>query len=127
MATRRLARLELQVMEVLWSRGASSIREVHESFPGENRPAYTTIQTTIYRLEEKTAVRRVRKIGNAHIFEAVVSRASAHRRLIDDLVSLFGGRSQPILANLIETGRLTLADIREAEAKLRSLSTRERK
>ncbi len=121
----KLSRLELQIMEALWSRGPISIREIQEAFPERDRPAYTTIQTTVYRLEAKKAVRRARKIGNAHIFEAVVSRSSAQRRLIDELLSVFGGRTQPVMAHLIETGRLTLDDIHEAEKTLRRLSKKE--
>lgn len=115
----RLTRLELQIMEALWTRGASSVREIQEAFPEKDRPAYTTVQTMVYRLEAKKAVRRVKKIGNAHIFEAVVSRTAAQRRLVDELLSFFGGRSQPVVAHLIETGRLTLEDVQEAEQLLR--------
>jgi predicted transcriptional regulator len=100
MALPKLTKLELQIMEALWSKGALSIREVQEAFPEKDRPAYTTIQTTVYRLEDKEAVRRVKKISNAHIFEAVVSRDVARGRLIDDLLSLFGGRTQPVMAHL---------------------------
>src|SRR5262249_36910357 len=107
----KLSRLELQIMQVLWSRGALSIREIQEGFPEKDRPAYTTIQTTVYRLEAKQAVRRVRKISNAHIFEATVSRQSAQRRLIDDLLGLFGGRVQPVMAHLIESGKLSIEDV----------------
>ena len=124
---RRLAKLELQVMDALWARSAASVREIQETFPERNRPAYTTVQTTMYRLEEKGAIRRVKKIGNAHIFEAVLTRTSAHRRLVDDLLSAFGGRTQPVIAHLIETGRLTLDDVREAEAMLRSIERKERR
>ena len=109
-------------MEALWTAGASSIREIQESFPQKGRPAYTTIQTTVYRLEAKGAVRRVRKVGNFHIFEAAVSRNVAESRLIDDLLALFGGRVQPVMARLIESGKLTLADVREAEKTLRRLA-----
>lgn len=110
-------------MEALWNRGALSIREIQESFPERGRPAYTTIQTTIYRLEEKGAVRRTRKISNAHIFEPTVSRAAAHRRLIDDFLALFGGRAQPVMAQLVASGKLTLDDIQEAEKALRESKT----
>ena len=126
MALPKLTKLELQIMEALWSRGASSIREVQEAFPERDRPAYTTIQTTIYRLEAKKAVRRVKKISNAHIFEAVVSRNAAQRRLIDDLLGLFGGRTQPVMAHLIESGKLTLDDVQEAEKTLRDLAVKEK-
>ncbi len=111
----KLTKLELQIMEALWDRGHASIREVQEAFPARERPAYTTIQTTVYRLEAKGAVRRFKKISNAHIFEAVVSRQAAQGRLIDDLLGLFGGRTQPIIAHLIESGKLTIEDVREAE------------
>lgn len=121
MSQRKLTKLEMQIMEALWDRGALSIREIQEAFPEPDRPAYTTIQTTVYRMEHKKVLRRVRKISNAHIFEAVVSRHTAQRRLIDDLLGLFGGRTQPVVAHLIESGRLTLEDIREAEKTLRKL------
>ncbi len=122
----KLSKLELQVMDVLWSRGCASIREIQESFPEKGRPAYTTIQTMVYRLEAKNAVRRVKKIGNFHIFEAAVSRDVAQRKLVDDLLALFGGRTQPVMAHLIESGKLTLADIKEAEKTLRQLERKER-
>src|SRR5580658_7372365 len=121
MAKPKLTKLELRIMEALWIRGSASIREIQETFPEKDRPAYTTIQTTVYRLEAKKAVRRVKKVGNFHIFEAAVSRNSAQRRLIDDLLALFGGRSQPVMAHLIESGKLTLADVKEAEKLLRKL------
>ena len=124
MALPKLTKLEIQIMESLWNRDVLSIREIQESFPEENRPAYTTIQTTVYRLETKKAVRRVKKISNAHMFEAVVSRAAAERRLIDDLLGLFGGRTQPVMAHLIESGKLTLDDVQEAEKTLRRLTKR---
>ncbi len=117
----KLTRLEMQIMDALWNHGALSIREIQEAFPARNRPAYTTVQTTVYRLETKKALRRSKKIGNAHIFEAVVSRDSAQRRLIDDLLGFFGGRMQPVMAHLIESGRLTLDDVREAEQALKKL------
>ena len=118
MPARRLTKLELRIMEVLWASGPASVREVQEAFPEAGRPAYTTIQTTMYRLESKDAIRRVKKISNAHIFEAVVSRSAAQRRIVDDLLSLFGGRTQPVMAHLIESGRLTIDDLREAEKAL---------
>ena len=127
MAIRRLSKLELRIMEALWGVGPASVREVQETFPESDRPAYTTVQTTMYRLEAKGAIRRVKKISNAHIFEAVLSQVAAHRRIIDDLLSVFGGRSQPVMARLIETGKLTLDDLRAAEAALRSLAAKERK
>ena len=121
MAPSKLTKLELQIMEALWTAGPSSVREVQEQFPKVSRPAYTTVQTMIYRLEAKKAVRRTKKIGNAHIFEAEISRDSAERRLIDEFLGLFGGRAQPVMAHLIETGRLTLDDVREAERLLHEL------
>ena len=121
----RLSKLELQIMETLWSRGAASIREIQEAFPVRDRPAYTTVQTIVYRMEKKKVLRRAKKISNAHIFEAVISRHAAQRRLIDDLLSLFGGRTQPVMAHLIESGRLTLNDVREAERALETLSKKE--
>ena len=122
----RLTKLELRIMEALWSHGASSIREIQEAFPERGRPAYTTVQTTVYRMERKKVLRRVKKISNAHIFEAIVSRHAAQRRLIDDLLSLFGGRTQPVMAHLIESGRLTLDDIREAEKALRQFARKDK-
>jgi predicted transcriptional regulator len=118
-----LSRLEHQIMEALWSRGASSVREVLDAFPAKGRPAYTTVQTMVYRLEEKGAIRRTKKIGNAHIFEAAISRASAQRRLIDELLAFFGGSSQPVVAHLIESGNLTLDDVKEAEQLLLKLKS----
>ena len=125
MAIPRLTKLEMQVMEALWSNGPASIREIQESFPMKGRPAYTTIQTMIYRLESKKAVRRVKKVGNAHVFEAVVSRAGAQHRIIDELLSFFGGKSQPVVARLIETGHLTRDDVKEAEQLLRELEKKD--
>ena len=121
MAQPKLSKLELQIMDVLWERGIVSIREIQEAFPEKDRPAYTTIQTTVYRLEAKRAVRRVKKISNAHMFDAVVSRGTAHRRVLDDILSLFGGRTQPVMAHLVESGRLTLEDIDNARKMLRKL------
>src|SRR5262245_39060757 len=106
-------------MDALWDRGASSVREIQETFPDKDRPAYTTVQTVVYRLEAKKAVRRVKKIGNAHIFEAAISRNAAQRRLIDELMSFFDGRIQPVVAHLIDSGRLTLKDVQDAEQMLR--------
>ena len=117
----KLTKLELQIMEALWTRAHASIREIQETFPEKDRPAYTTIQTTVYRLERKKAVRRVKKVGNFHVFEATMTRNAAQRKLIDDLLSLFGGRTQPVMARLIESGRLTLQDVKEAEKTLRKL------
>jgi len=116
----KLTRLELQILEILWARGNASIREVQESFP-EPRPAYTTIQTTMYRMEAKEAIKRIRKIGNAHLFEPLVSRDTARRRLLDDILSLFGGRAQPMMAQLAEVGKLTREDVRELERTITQL------
>jgi predicted transcriptional regulator len=113
-------------MEALWTNGASSVREIQEAFPAKGRPAYTTVQTMVYRLEAKKAIRRVKKIGNAHIFEAVITRDSAQRRLIDEFLSFFGGKSQPVMAHLIETGKLTLDDVKEAEELLRNLEKKDK-
>jgi BlaI family penicillinase repressor len=122
----KLTKLELRIMEALWTSGRASIREIQETFPEKGRPAYTTIQTTVYRLEGKKAVRRVKKVGNFHIFEAAISRDAAQRRLIDDLLALFGGRTQPVMARLIESGKLTLADVKEAEKTLRNLASKDK-
>ena len=113
-------------MQALWDCGPISIREIQETFPERDRPAYTTVQTTVYRLESKKAVRRVRKISNAHIFAAVVTRQATQNRFLDDLLSLFGGRTQPVMAHLIEAGKLTLEDVEEAERTLKKLSKKEK-
>jgi BlaI family penicillinase repressor len=126
LAEPKLSKLEFQIMEALWTQGELSIREIQETFPAKRRPAYTTVQTTIYRLELKGIVRRVRKVGNFHIFAAAVSRDAAQRRLIDDLLALFGGRSQPVMAHLIESGKLTMDDVKEAEKALRKLERKEK-
>lgn len=123
MALPKLSRLELQIMDALWTHGPASVREILEYFPEKDQPAYTTVQTMVYRLEAKKAIRRVKKIGNAHIFDAAISRNAAQRRLIDDLLSFFGGRSQPVMAHLIESGNLTLEDVKEAEQTLRRLKS----
>ncbi|MBV9036360.1 MAG: BlaI/MecI/CopY family transcriptional regulator [Acidobacteriaceae bacterium] len=123
MAEPRISRFELQLLEKLWERGPSSVREIQESLPEKDRPAYTTVQTMIYRLEEKGAVRRVKKIGNAHVFQAVLARKAVHRRLIGDLLNLFGGSAAPVMSHLIETGVLTLADIKELEKTLAVMET----
>jgi BlaI family transcriptional regulator, penicillinase repressor len=122
----KLTKLELHIMEVLWARGASSIREIQEAFSERGRPAYTTVQTTVYRMERKKVLHRVKKISNAHIFEAIISRHAAQGRLIDELLSLFGGRTQPVMAHLVESGRLTLEDVKEAERSLRKLSRKDK-
>lgn len=121
MAQQKLSKLEYSIMEILWDKQEASIRELQEAFPEKRRPAYTTIQTTVYRLEAKGSVKRVRKVGNFHIFSASVTRAAAQTRLIDDLISMFGGRTQPVVAHLIQSGKLTLEDIKEAEALLQKL------
>jgi predicted transcriptional regulator len=126
MGNPKLSRLELQIMDALWCRENASIREIQESFPEKHRPAYTTIQTMVYRLETKKAVRRVKKVGNFHVFEAAISRDVAQRKLVDDLLTLFGGRTQPVMAHLIESGKLTLSDIKEAEKTLRKLEREEK-
>jgi BlaI family penicillinase repressor len=122
----KLSRLEFQIMEALWTQGELSIREIQEEFPAKRQPAYTTVQTTVYRLEAKGHVRRVRKVGNFHIFAAAISRDAAQRKLIDDLLALFGGRSQPVVSHLIEAGKLTMDDIKEAEKVLRKLERRDK-
>jgi BlaI family transcriptional regulator, penicillinase repressor len=122
----KLTRLELQILEALWTHGKASIREIQESFP-EPRPAYTTIQTTVYRLEGKKAVRRVKKISNAHIFEPMIARDVARHRLLDEILSLFGGRAQPMMAQLAEAGKLTLQDVRELEKTVAQLEAQRRK
>src|SRR5438445_2293350 len=121
----KLTKLELQILEALWAHGKASIREIQEAFP-EPRPAYTTIQTTVYRLEGKKAVRRVRKIGNADIFEPLVARDVARHRLLDEILSFFGGRAQPMMAQLAEAGKLTLGDIRDLEKTIRKLDRQQK-
>jgi len=118
----KLTKLELEVMDAVWALGSGSVREIQEHLPERKRPAYTTVQTIIYRLEEKGAVRRVKKIGNAHIFEAVVTRKAAHGRLIDELLHVFGGSPRMLMAQLVETGQLTLEDLRELEVTLATLA-----
>jgi predicted transcriptional regulator len=121
----KLTKIELRVMDAMWRLGAASVREIQEALPAKNRPAYTTVQTMVYRLEVKGAVRRVKKIGNAHVFGPAISRESAQRRLIDDLLSFFGGKIQPVMAHLVESGRLSLEDVKEAERTLRKLSRKD--
>ena len=118
----RLSNLEMRIMEALWADGDLSIREIQEKFPAKKRPAYTTVQTVVHRLEAKKAVRRVRKISTAYIFEAVIPRDAARRRLIDDFLAVFGGETQPIMSHLIEAGKLTLEDVQEAERHLKEIS-----
>lgn len=121
MARTRVTKFELQLLERLWELGSGSVREVQESLPEKHRPAYTTVQTILYRMEEKGAVRRIKKVGNAHIFAPVLARGTVYRRLIDDLLEVFGGSAAPVMSHLVESGKLTLADIREAEAALERL------
>ncbi len=125
MPSPKLTKLELQIMDVFWERGACSVREVQEAFP-EPRPAYTTIQTTVYRLESKGALRCLKRISNANIFDAAISRGEAQRKLVDELLALFGGRTKPVMARLVESGKLTLDDVKEAERALRKLSKKDR-
>ena len=117
----RLSRLDLQILDVLWARGQASVREIQEGFP-EPRPAYTTVQTTVYRLEAKGALRRTRKIGNAHIFEPLVARDLARHRLLDTILGFFGGRAQPMMQQLAEAGKLTLDDVKDLEKAIRKRS-----
>ena len=131
MGTPKLSKLEFQIMEALWAKGEAlnrelSIREILDSLPGRRKPAYTTIQTTVYRMEAKGIVKRVRKVGNFHVFAASVSRDSAQHRMIDDLLALFGGRPQPVMVHLVETGQLSLEDVKDAEKLLRKLSAKEK-
>ena len=126
MAAPKLSRLEYQIMETLWQKPEASLREIQESFPEDQMPAYTTVQTMVYRLEAKGIVRRVRKVGNFHMFAAAISQEAAQRRLVDDLLTLFGGRSQLLMAHLIQGGKLSLADVKEAEKMLRRNSSKEK-
>jgi predicted transcriptional regulator len=121
MKTPRPSKTELRVLEILWKNGASSIRDIQESFPEKNRPAYTTVQTLVYRLEAKKALRRLKKPGSVNLFEPVISRAAAQRNVIDDFLAMFGGQMQPVMNQLIEAGKLTLEDIQAAEKRLREL------
>lgn len=124
MAYPRLSKHELRIMEILWTHGPLSVRQVQAQFPPPKRPAYTTVQTMIVRLEAKKALRRTGTIGKAHVFEAAISRSTAQRRLVDDFLGLFGGRMQPLMAHLVESGKLTLEDVQEAEKRLQELSRR---
>jgi len=121
-----LTKLEIEVLEAFWQKGACSVREIQEAFPEPGRPAYTTVQTVVYRLERKKALRCVKRISNANIFEAVISRKDAQRRFIDELLSLFGGRAKLVMAHLVESGELTLEDVREAEKALRKAARKDR-
>lgn len=122
MAQPRLSKLEMQVMELFWEHGPQAVREIQERFPEKARPAYTTVQTVVNRLEAKGALARARKLGNAHVFEPTVSRNAAQRRLVDEFLKLFGGRMQPLMSHLVESGKLTLEDVAEAEKKLHELA-----
>ncbi len=115
----KFGRLEFQIMEMFWKLGACSVREIQEAFPEKNRPAYTTVQTTVYRLETKKALRCVKRIGKANVFEAAISRDDAQTGLVDDLLRLFGGHAKPVMARLVESGKLTLEDVKEIEQELR--------
>jgi BlaI family penicillinase repressor len=121
MARTSLTKPELQILDVLWTKGACSIREIHEALPAKGRPAFTTVQTVVYRLEKKGALRCVKRISKANIFEAAISRDDAHTTLVDELLALFGGRPKPVMARLVESGRLTLDDIKEAEEALKKI------
>jgi BlaI family transcriptional regulator, penicillinase repressor len=121
MAGTRLTKFEIQIMETLWTRGEASIREMQQAFPEKKRPGYTTIQKMVYRMEAKKVVRRVRKVGNFHMFAAVISRDAAQRRLVDDLLAMFGGQSRPVVAHLIGTGKLTMEDVEYAEQTLKAV------
>ena len=127
MPTARLTKLELQIMDVVWTRGASAVREIQDAFPGPKKPAYTTIQTVVYRLESKKALRIVKRISNANVFDAAISREQAHGTLIDELLALFGGAVSPVMAHLVKAGKLTAADIADAEQALRNHTKQERK
>ena len=127
MASVKLTKLEMQIMEILWIRGPCSVREVQEAFPKKSRPAYTTVQTVVYRLERKNAARISKKISNANIFEAVITKADAQSRLVDELLNLFGGTTKPVMAHLIQTGKLTMEDIQDAEKTLRELNKKKDK
>jgi BlaI family transcriptional regulator, penicillinase repressor len=124
MALPKLSKLELRIMETLWTRNACSVRELQEAFPEKDRPAFNTVQTIVYRLEAKRAVRCTKRIGKANIFEAAISRERARGRLIDELLSLFG--SKPVMAHMVKTGRLTVEDVKEAEQELRKLAKKEK-
>ena len=126
MALPKLTPLELQIMETFWTRGPCSVREIQEAFPEKARPAYTTVQTTVFRLERKKALRCLKQIGNAKIFEAAISRDDAQGRLLDDLLALFGGRTKSIMSRLVESGRLTLEDVKEAEQALKKLAKKDK-
>ena len=119
----KLTKHELELMEQIWQLGSASVREVCESLPSRKQPAYTTVQTMIYRLEEKGAVRRAKKVGNAHVFEPTITRQATHRSLVDELLELLGGSARPLMAHLVDAGKLTLDDVREVEDRLKQLET----
>jgi predicted transcriptional regulator len=121
MSGAHLTKLEIQIMETLWTKGEASIREMQDAFPAKKRPGYTTVQTMVYRMETKKVIRRVRKVGNFHVFAAAVSRDAAQRRLVDDLLAMFGGQSRPVVAHLIDAGKLTIEDVEYAEKTLKAL------
>jgi BlaI family transcriptional regulator, penicillinase repressor len=125
MAGTKLSKLEMQIMETVWTRGEASIREMQDAFPAKKRPGYTTVQTMVYRMETKKVLRRTRKVGNFHMFAATVSRDAAQRRLVDDLLAMFGGQSRPVVAHLIESGKLTLEDVEFAEKTLKGIRNKE--
>ena len=126
MPSTKLSKLELTIMETLWTQGACAIREIHDAFPKRGRPAYTTVQTMVYRLEAKQMVRRAKKISNAHIFEPIIARDVTRHRMLDEILSLFGGRAQPMMAQLAEAGKLTLDDVRELEKTIKKLNTQQK-
>jgi BlaI family penicillinase repressor len=126
MARTSLTKLELQIMEAVWDRGPCSVREILDGFPEASRPAYTTVQTTVYRLESRGVVRCVKRISNANIFEAAISRNDARNRMVDELLALFGGGTKPVMAHLIESGKLTLDDVKEAEQTLKNLARKKK-
>ena len=121
MTEARLSKLEIQIMETLWTKSEASIREMQDAFPAKKRPGYTTVQTMVYRMEAKQLVRRVRKVGHVHMFAATVTRDAAQRRLVDDLLAMFGGQSRPVVSHLIDAGKLTLDDVEFAEKTLKQL------
>jgi BlaI family penicillinase repressor len=121
----KLSKLELQIMEALWTQGDSSIRDIQQAFPAKNRPTYATIQTTTYRMEVKKIVRRIGKIGNFHIFQPLVSRDAAQLRLVDELIAMFGGRSQLVVMHLVKSGKLKLEDVKEAERELKKIERKQ--
>ena len=126
MAQPKLSKLELQILEALWANGKASIREIQEAFPQKGRPGYTTIQMTMYRMELKKIVRRVKKVGNFHVFEPLISRDAAQQRLVDELVALFGGSTQLVMTHLVKSGKLRLEDVKEAEKELKKLDGKDK-